>query len=77
MHAVSLVPKPCSSRCVLLLSVCFRHVGDLGNVTAGANGVAKINIVDKILTLTGQHSIIGRTMVVRKHVHELSKLRAT
>lgn len=60
---------------VLLLSVCFRHVGDLGNVTAGANGVAKINVVDKILTLTGQHSIIGRTMVVRKH--ELSKLCAT
>lgn len=44
----------------------FRHVGDLGNVTAGADNVAKIDITDKMLTLTGQHSIIGRTMVVRE-----------
>uniref|UniRef100_A0A8C7K8A3 Superoxide dismutase 1 n=1 Tax=Oncorhynchus kisutch TaxID=8019 RepID=A0A8C7K8A3_ONCKI len=44
-----------------------RHIGDLGNVTAGADNVAKINIQDKILTLTGPLSIIGRTMVVRTH----------
>lgn len=43
-----------------------RHVGDLGNVTAEDN-VAKINITDKIITLTGPYSIIGRTMVVRKN----------
>lgn len=43
-----------------------RHVGDLGNVTAGADNVAKISITDKMLTLTGPLSIIGRTMVVRK-----------
>lgn len=43
-----------------------RHVGDLGNVTAGADNVAKINITDKMLTLNGPLSIIGRTMVVRK-----------
>lgn len=43
-----------------------RHVGDLGNVTAGANNIAKINITDSVITLTGTHSIIGRTMVVRK-----------
>lgn len=62
--------QPCASRCVLLLSyfVSHRHVGDLGNVIAGENGVAKIDIVDKMLTLSGQHSIIGRTMVVRKHL---------
>lgn len=41
-----------------------RHVGDLGNVTAGADNVAKIDIKDSMLTLTGQYSIIGRTMVV-------------
>ena len=44
----------------------YRHVGDLGNVTAGADNVAKIDITDKMLTLTGPLSIIGRTMVVRK-----------
>lgn len=52
-------PPPC------LATFLNRHVGDLGNVTAGADGVSKINISDQKLTLTGIHSIIGRTMVVR------------
>lgn len=43
-----------------------RHVGDLGNVTAGADNIAKIDIKDSMLNLTGPYSIIGRTMVVRK-----------
>merc|ERR1739838_693403 len=30
-----------------------RHVGDLGNVKAGDDNIAKIKIVDKMLTLTG------------------------
>lgn len=57
-----------------------RHVGDLGNVTAGANGVAKINVRDKIISLQGEHNIIGRTVVVHADPddlglggHELSK----
>ncbi|XP_062587334.1 superoxide dismutase [Cu-Zn]-like [Saccostrea cucullata] len=57
-----------------------RHVGDLGNVTAGEDGVAKINISDKVIDLAGPHSIIGRTMVIHADVddlgrggHELSK----
>ncbi|XP_029626239.1 superoxide dismutase [Cu-Zn] [Salmo trutta] len=50
-----------------------RHVGDLGNVTAGADSVAKINIQDEILTLTGLHSIIGRTMVIHEKVDDLGK----
>lgn len=41
-----------------------RHVGDLGNVIAGDDGVTKINITDRLLTLTGPNSIIGRTTVV-------------
>ena len=41
-----------------------RHVGDLGNVTAGDDGVAKVDITDKLLTLSGPLSIIGRTLVV-------------
>ncbi|CAM4730034.1 hypothetical protein PO909_022556 [Leuciscus waleckii] len=50
-----------------------RHVGDLGNVIAGENGVAKIDIVDKMLTLSGQHSIIGRTMVIHEKEDDLGK----
>ncbi|KAF5270349.1 hypothetical protein FQR65_LT05537 [Abscondita terminalis] len=57
-----------------------RHVGDLGNVEAGTNGVAKIDISDKIISLQGVNSIIGRTLVVHADPddlgitdHELSK----
>ncbi|KAM8899596.1 superoxide dismutase [Cu-Zn] [Spinachia spinachia] len=50
-----------------------RHVGDLGNVTAGDDNVAKIDITDKIITLTGQHSIIGRTMVIHEKADDLGK----
>lgn len=46
-----------------------RHVGDLGNVTAEADNVAKINITDQMLTLNGPLSIIGRTMVVRNYYY--------
>lgn len=58
----------------------MRHVGDLGNVTASANGVAKINIRDKTISLQGEHNIVGRTVVVHADPddlglggHELSK----
>lgn len=57
-----------------------RHAGDLGNVQAGANGVATVNISDKQISLVGDNSIIGRTLVVHadqddlgKGGHELSK----
>jgi Cu-Zn family superoxide dismutase len=41
-----------------------RHVGDLGNITADKNGVAVINFKDKVITLDGPHSIIGRGLIV-------------
>jgi Cu-Zn family superoxide dismutase len=57
-----------------------RHAGDLGNVTAGDDGVAKIDTTDKQISLSGATSIVGRTMVVHadpddlgKGGHELSK----
>ena len=36
-----------------------RHVGDLGNVTVTADNAVKQTIVDNVLKLTGQYSIIG------------------
>jgi Cu-Zn family superoxide dismutase len=50
-----------------------RHVGDLGNVTAGADGVAHVNITDKLLNLMGPNSIIGRTAVVHEGVDDLGR----
>lgn len=41
-----------------------RHVGDLGNIEADANGVATIDMVDDTLVLNGPHSILGRGLVV-------------
>jgi len=51
----------------------IRHVGDLGNVTAGADGVAHVNISDKQITLEGEFNIIGRTVVVHADVDDLGK----
>ncbi|MCI4388223.1 hypothetical protein PGIGA_G00083210 [Pangasianodon gigas] len=50
-----------------------RHVGDLGNVTAGPDGIANISIEDKQVSLTGRHSIIGRTMVIHEKEDDLGK----
>ena len=44
-----------------------RHAGDLGNVVAGADGVANIDITDSQIPLAGPNSIVGRAMVI----HEL------
>jgi Cu-Zn family superoxide dismutase len=37
----------------------IRHAGDLGNVTAGADGKATLDTTDSQLKLIGHHSIIG------------------
>eukprot|EP00092_Neocalanus_flemingeri_P038534 GFUD01041954.1.p1 GENE.GFUD01041954.1~~GFUD01041954.1.p1 ORF type:complete len:154 (-),score=37.17 GFUD01041954.1:251-712(-) len=56
-----------------------RHAGDLGNVEA-SGGTANVTISDAMISLTGDNSIIGRTMVIHadqddlgKGGHELSK----
>ena len=41
-----------------------RHAGDLGNVTAGADGTALVDIKDNQIPLSGPNSIIGRSVVV-------------
>lgn len=41
-----------------------RHVGDLGNITAGSNGKAHFEWTDKLLSFDGPHSIIGRAVII-------------
>ncbi len=48
-----------------------RHVGDLGNVKANDKGVAEIDITDKMLSLSGPHSIIGRGLIVHAKADDL------
>ncbi len=41
-----------------------RHVGDLGNIVAGENGVSDVNVFDKLISLTRDNPIVGRAIVV-------------
>nr|WCF44282.1 copper/zinc superoxide dismutase [Portunus pelagicus] len=52
-----------------------RHMGDLGNVEAKASTkgdiIANVVITDKVLTLSGQYSIVGRAIVVHEGEDDL------
>ncbi|KHJ41357.1 copper/zinc superoxide dismutase [Trichuris suis] len=50
-----------------------RHVGDMGNVIAGQDGVAKVDIQDPQIKLIGEHSVVGRTIVVHLAEDDLGK----
>lgn len=41
-----------------------RHIGDLGNLVAGPDGVATLDYTDSKLTFSGVNSIIGRGIIV-------------
>ncbi|XP_075220759.1 superoxide dismutase [Cu-Zn]-like isoform X2 [Lycorma delicatula] len=51
----------------------YRHVGDLGNIVAGDDGVAKIQISDHLISLTGPHNVIGRGLVVKANPDDLGR----
>ena len=48
-----------------------RHVGDLGNINANEEGVAKVNLTDKLISLNGPNSIVGRALIVHADVDDL------
>ena len=50
-----------------------RHAGDLGNVTAGADGVATLALTDAQIPLSGPNSILGRAVVVHELADDLGK----
>ena len=50
-----------------------RHFGDLGNVVAGEDGVAEVEIEDSFVTLWGENTVFGRSFVVHANVDDLGK----
>ncbi|EEF62747.1 superoxide dismutase family protein [Pedosphaera parvula] len=43
-----------------------RHLGDLGNIAADADGEAHLDFIDSQISLTGTNSIINRSLVVHE-----------
>lgn len=49
-----------------------RHVGDLGNINANADGVATYSRVDTVISFSGPAHILGRGMVVHQGEDDMS-----
>jgi len=48
-----------------------RHAGDMGNIEANADGKAHIDYVDAVMSLTGEHAIIGHAVIVHEKEDDL------
>lgn len=48
-----------------------RHVGDLGNLEADASGKAHLELTDNVMTMSGEKSIIGRSVIVHEKEDDL------
>jgi Cu-Zn family superoxide dismutase len=48
-----------------------RHVGDLGNLEAAKNGVAKLEVTDDVISLEGPESIVGRSVIIHARTDDL------
>lgn len=48
-----------------------RHAGDLGNIVAGEDGTAHVEVTDSVLKLSGDGSIIGRGVIVHAAADDL------
>ena len=60
----------------MFLAVYFpiSHYGDLGNIRAGSDGKAKIDMTDKLVSVVGPDSVVGRTIVVGKPTLAVPKI---
>ncbi|KAJ3279199.1 Superoxide dismutase [Cu-Zn] [Borealophlyctis nickersoniae] len=47
-----------------------RHVGDLGNIEAGDDGIVKVTLQDSYVKLFGDNQVLGRTFVVHANVDD-------
>ena len=49
-----------------------RHVGDLGNVEADADGKVHLEVTDQVIALEGENSIVGKAVVVHAQADDLT-----
>merc|ERR1712166_1359247 len=49
------------------------HVGDLGNIVAGEDGVGKYEVEDELIMIHGEDTVIGRSFVCHKDVDDLGE----
>ena len=50
-----------------------RHVGDMGNIVAGEDGVAEGTFTDRLINLSGEYSVIGCSVMVHEDPDDLGK----
>jgi Cu-Zn family superoxide dismutase len=48
-----------------------RHVGDLGNIEADSSGKAHLELTDKLMSMSGETSIIGHGLIVHEKADDL------
>ncbi len=49
-----------------------RHAGDLGNLKADPYGLARVDFVDKGISLSGPESIIGKAVIIHEKVDDFT-----
>jgi Cu-Zn family superoxide dismutase len=50
-----------------------KHLGDLGNLFADEHGNVDVIYIDKLIKLTGDYSIVGRSVVIHESEDDLGK----
>eukprot|EP00927_Polykrikos_kofoidii_P051360 TRINITY_DN45155_c0_g1_i1.p1 TRINITY_DN45155_c0_g1~~TRINITY_DN45155_c0_g1_i1.p1 ORF type:complete len:363 (+),score=42.04 TRINITY_DN45155_c0_g1_i1:117-1091(+) len=50
-----------------------RHVGDLGNIVAGEDGVAKGTLRDKFIKIFGEYTVVGRSIMIHADPDDLGR----
>lgn len=51
-----------------------RHIGDLGNIEAGEDGVGRLDLEDHLINIVGwENNVVGRAMVVHTSEDDLGK----
>ena len=50
-----------------------RHVGDMGNIEANEAGVAEGTLVDSLIKLSGEYTVVGRSVMVHADPDDLGK----